>query len=91
METTRLAVLVVQQVRALLVDAGFQFRHRRSVKAFTRKRKLSFDVVMLLVLQKTLKSIQLHLHDFFRMLNGAAQSAVTAGDIIVNDRGYLCP
>jgi hypothetical protein len=73
------AVSVVQQVRVLLCEKGFQERHRINEKAFTRQRKLRFDVVMLLVLQKSLKSLQLHLHDFFEMLSGAAKTAVTPG------------
>ena len=73
------AVLVVQRARALFCDKGFLERHRASDKAFTRRRKLGFDLVMLLVLQKTLKSLQLHLHEFFFALSGAARHAVTPG------------
>jgi len=71
------AILVVERARAFFCDRNFQDRHRTSNKAFTRQRKLGFDLVMLLVLQKTIKSLQLHLHEFFGTLTGAAKHAVT--------------
>lgn len=56
---------VIEKVRTLIIDASFAARHRFSESAFTRRRHLPFDRVMLLVLQKTLKSVQLHLQEFF--------------------------
>jgi hypothetical protein len=73
------AVMAVQRARALFCDLKFQARHRRDDKAFSRRRKLRFDVVMLLLLQKTIKSLQLHLHEFFERLSGSARHAVTPG------------
>jgi hypothetical protein len=73
------AVMAVQRARALFCDLEFQGRHRRDDKAFSRRRKLRFDVVMLLLLQKTIKSLQLHLHEFFERLSGSARHAVTPG------------
>ena len=70
---------IIQTLRARLADAGFLARHRSTPRAFTRERKLPFACVMLLILQKTLKSIQLHLHEFFGRLGGAASSAATPG------------
>ena len=66
------AHLIILTLRTLLSDAGFLARHRSTPRAFTRQRKLPFDCVMLLILQKTLKSIQLHLHEFFALRCGAA-------------------
>ena len=74
------ANLIIQTLRTLLGDGGFVARHRSSPRVFTRQRKLPFDRVMLLILQKTLKSIQLHLHEFFERLGrGAALLAATPG------------
>jgi hypothetical protein len=73
------AHLIIQTLRTLLADAGFLARHRFTPCAFTRQRKLPFDCVMLLILQKTLKSIQLHLHEFFERLCGAVSLAATPG------------
>ena len=74
------AIRIIETVRALLADASFLARHRATPRAFTRQRKLPFNRVMLLVLQKTLKSLQLHLHEFFeRLAHGAPWSAATPG------------
>jgi hypothetical protein len=49
-------------------------------KTFTRQRKLPFSYVVLLVLQKSLKSLQLHLHEFFeRLTDGHEWQSATPG------------
>jgi DDE family transposase len=58
----------IAQVRARIFAADFCARHRTSTTDFTRQRLLSFPIVMLLLLQKTTKSIQRHLHVFFHQL-----------------------
>ena len=74
------AILIIETLRARLADARFWARHRTTPRAFTRQRKLPFDRVVLLVLQKTLKSLQLHLHEFFeRLAGGAAEQAASPG------------
>jgi hypothetical protein len=65
----------IHSTRQLLDDELFCQRHRTSKKHFTRRRKLPFVSVMLMLLQKTVRSIQLHLHDFFAALPVAGQSA----------------
>ena len=49
-------------------DPRFQEKHRVRPEDFTRQRTLSFSRVVVLLLQKTVRSIQLHLHDFLREL-----------------------
>ena len=74
------AVLIIETVRTLLAESGFLARHRRTPSAFTRERKLPFKAVVWLVLQKSLKSLQLHLQEFFeRLAGGAAGAAATGG------------
>lgn len=58
----------VQTTRELIHDEAFCQRHRANEKHFTRRRKLPFVNVVVLLLQKTVRSIQLHLHDFFTAL-----------------------
>ena len=71
---------VFNQLRERIGGVAFCARHRRSEKDFTRERVLTFSVVMLMLLQKTTKSIQRHLHTFLRQLSGNFQAArVTAG------------
>jgi len=48
-----------------LADAQFVERHRNHHTYFTRLRSLSFEIVILLVIQKSLKSIQTHMHCFW--------------------------
>jgi Transposase DDE domain len=60
----------VQSLRDLLQDPQFIARHRVRPEDFTRQRQLTFPVVMLFVLQKTVKSIQRHLHEFLDQLAG---------------------
>lgn len=62
---------LVEALRNKLHDAGFIARHRVRPEDFTRQRQLTFPIVMLFVLQKTVKSIQRHLNDFLDELFGA--------------------
>src|SRR5438874_13698066 len=61
---------LVEELRAKLHDAEFIAQHRLRSQAFTRQRQLTFPVVMLFILQKTVKSIQRHLHEFLDELAG---------------------
>ena len=61
---------LVEKLRARLLAPDFLAQHRVRPEDFTRHRQLTFPVVMLFVLQKTVKSIQNHLHEFFRELAG---------------------
>ena len=58
----------VRITRELIHEESFRHRHRVSDRHFTRRRKLTFMNVVVLLLQKTVRSIQLHLHDFFETL-----------------------
>jgi hypothetical protein len=59
---------LIAQIRARIFAADFCGRHRARAADFTRERLLTFPVVMLLLLQKTTKSVQRHLHCFLRQL-----------------------
>src|SRR5712671_4682578 len=61
-------ITLVESLRAKLYDEQFVARHRVRRQDFTRQRQLTFPVVMLFVLQKTVKSIQRHLHEFLNEL-----------------------
>lgn len=67
---------VVETIRQLLQEQSFQHRHRRGDKDFTRRRELTFENVVVFLLQKTVRSLQIHLHDFFDTL-GRWAAAVT--------------
>src|SRR5215470_7682497 len=71
---------LVETLRRKLHDAQFIARHRMRPEDFTRQRQLTFPVVMLFVLQKTVKSIQRHLHEFLdELVGGQLFEPVTAG------------
>lgn len=55
-------------VRTLLKDEQFKVRHRTQKQYFTRKRALTFPLMILLVLQKSVKGMQLVLNEFFGKL-----------------------
>lgn len=58
------AIRLIQALRRRLREPAFLNRHRRDPKAFTRHRCLAFPVVLLFILQKSVKSLQLRLHEF---------------------------
>ena len=71
---------LIAQIRARICAADFCARHRVRRVDFTRQRLLTFPVVMLLLLQKSTKSVQRHLHCFFQQLWPQAEGrAVTPG------------
>lgn len=59
---------MIEIFKKLLNDIGFQNRHSKTETAFTRKRKLTFVLMVMLILQKTVKSLQLRLNEFFEKL-----------------------
>ena len=61
-------VHLLEQIRTRIFASDFCARHRRATSDFTRQRLLTFPIVMLLLLQKTTKSVQRHLHSFFHQL-----------------------
>src|SRR6266853_2881136 len=73
-------VTLIESLRHRLGDPAFCARHRVRPEDFTRQRQLTFPVVMLLALQKTIKSIQRHLHEFLdELAAGQLFEAVTPG------------
>src|ERR1043165_10283233 len=69
-------------LRRKFCDANFIARHRVRAQDFTRQRQLTFPVVMLFILQKTVKSIQRHLHEFLNELaQGELFEPLTAGAV----------
>ena len=61
---------ILQSFRDKLLCPKFLKRHRSRPRDFTRTRQLTFPVVMIFILQKTVRSIQRHLHEFLDELAG---------------------
>lgn len=73
---------LIEALRAKLHDPNFLARHRVRPEDFTRNRQLTFPVMMLFILQKTVKSIQRHLHEFLDDLAGGILfETVTSGAV----------
>lgn len=71
---------LIETLRRQLCNRGFISRHRMRPQDFTRERQLTFPIVMLFTLQKTVKSIQRHLHEFLdELAGGELFEAVTPG------------
>lgn len=69
------ALHLIQLLRQRLVQPTFAAQHRRRPQDFTRERVLTFPVLMLLLLQKSLKSLQNHLHEFLWQLGAGSADA----------------
>lgn len=80
---------VVTCSREVIGSSEFKVRHRADERAFVRQRKLSFGRVMLLILQKTIRSVQLHLNDFFQQLEGAEWADSVSGSAWTQARAKL--
>ena len=75
-------ITLVEALRLKLRDPKFLARHRVRPQDFTRNRQLTFPVLMLFILQKTVKSIQRHLHEFLDDLaQGEIFEPVTSGAV----------
>ena len=79
----------LEVIKALLGDPSFKNRHRSKPQAFSRLRKLTFPVMILLILQKSLKSLQLRLNEFFSKLPGLQR--VVSASAFTQARRALSP
>jgi len=65
-------------IRDLLNDDSFKSEHRTASKFFSRKFKLDFVTVILLILQKSIKPLQLVLNEFFKKLDNGTMVTKSA-------------
>ena len=84
-----IAEQVINKVRSMIMNPETSSNHRIKPSFFTRQRKLPFAPVVLLLLQKTLKSIQLHLNEFFTQVWDAAHSTVPTASAWTQARAKL--
>lgn len=59
---------IIETVRQVIGSASFCDRHKRRPEDFTRQRHFHFMRTVVFLLQKTVRSVQLHLHEFFERL-----------------------
>jgi len=65
-------------IRSLLNDDSFKNEHRTASKFFSRNLKLNFVAVILLILQKSIKPLQLVLNEFFKKLDNGTMVTKSA-------------
>ena len=68
---------IIATLRQVLGSASFCCPHKRRPQDFTRQRHFCFVRTVVFLLQKTIRSVQLHLHEFFDRL-GEEWQPVTA-------------
>jgi len=68
---------IIETIRQVLGSVGFCDRHKRRPQDFSRRRHLCFVRALVFLLQKTVRSVQLHLNEFFDRL-GEKWGPVTA-------------
>lgn len=72
MDTTTVTAYLglFEKINTLLFSYDFMVRHRETEKSFTRKRCLTFIVVIIFLLNLLKRSQQDELDEFFKLLNG---------------------
>jgi hypothetical protein len=83
------ALTLIERLRQPLIDPVFWSRHRRRASDFTRQCVLTFPVVMLLLLQKSLKSLQAHVQEFLGQLADGAAAPPLSGGALTHARAKL--
>jgi len=56
---------VIEENQRMIESEWFKKQHCKVKEAFTRIRKLSFPVMIVFILQKSVKSLQLRLNEYF--------------------------
>jgi hypothetical protein len=83
------ALALIKKLRQSLTEPDLCWRHRRGPRDFSRQCVLTFPVLMLLLLQKSLKSLQAHLHEFLGELAGGAAAPQLSGGALTHARAKL--
>lgn len=69
-DTAAACVGLVENLRVRLFSPEFKERHRRNEKDFTRKRCLTFSIVVIFLFNLIKRALQDELDEFFKLLNG---------------------
>jgi Transposase DDE domain len=83
------ALSVVEQLRGRIIDPGLCSRHRRRLQDFSREYRLTFPVLVMLLLQKSLKSLQARLHELVRQLAPGAEGSPLSAGAVTHARAKL--
>ncbi len=84
------ALALIEQLRGRIIDPGLCARHRRRPVDFSRECRLTFSVLVVFLLQKSLKSLQARLHEMVRRLAQGAEVWNLSGGALTHARAKLC-
>lgn len=84
-------ILRINTTKELIHSNEFKKRYKSNPTAFTRNRKLYFPILMILLLQKSLKSLQLKLNELSLMLKqeNVSNSAFTQARANLDYRAFI--
>ena len=83
---------IIQNITSKIADQAFISDHRAQPEHFTRIRTLSFQIIFMLILRKTLKSLQLSLNELFmggHIANTVSASAYTQARKKFKHRAFI--
>src|SRR5882672_3488065 len=83
------ALKLIHRLRGQIIDSGLCSRHRRREQDFSRERVLTFPVLVMLLLQKGLKSLQARLHKYVRQVAMGAEGKTLSGGALTHARAKL--
>ena len=80
---------MIKRIRILLDEPLFVNRHKKRKEDFTRKRKLIFADIVILLLQKGMMSLQLRLNEYLEKMRDKGINSVS-GSAFSQARNKLC-
>jgi hypothetical protein len=83
------ALKLIQRLREQIRHPGLCCRHRRRPQDFSRECRLTFPVLVILLLQKSLKSLQARLHEYVRQLALGAEGRNLSAGAVTHARAKL--
>lgn len=66
---------LIRKNREMIESKWFKEQHRKTKEAFSRVRKLSFSTLIVFIIQKSVKSLQLRLNEWFEKFEGETVSS----------------
>ena len=83
------ALALIHSLRQRILDPGLCVRHRRRLEDFSRECRLTFPVMVVLLLQKSLRSLQARLHEVVRQLAQAVEGRSLSAGAFTHARAKL--
>ena len=83
------ALDLIEDLRRRIMDPGLCRRHRLRAQDFSRECLLTFPVLVMLLLQKSLKSLQVRLHELVRQMMPATERRDLSAGAVTHARAKL--